>query len=318
MSTLLSSWSKDVNTVPQKFVFPPEERPGDLPAPLCKGIPVIDLQQSGGHHDRADLLHQIIKASQDLGMFQVINHGVSEELMDDTMSLFKEFIDMPEEDKASYFSDDTSKSFMLFAASSNSNLNKKGNVTYWKDSLKHSCHPLEDHIQSWPEKPARYREVVGTYSLEVRKLSLRILDLICEGLGIEEGYFADELSKTQALVVNHYPPCPNPSLVLGVSGHFDPNLLTILQQEEYGLQMYKDEQWVGVEPLPHAFVINIANQLELISNGMLKSAKHRAVTNSSIARTSIVTFIAPSRECVIEPAKALVKSSNPQLFKGVH
>ncbi|CAL5357349.1 unnamed protein product [Camellia sinensis] len=245
----------------------------------------------------------------------VINHGVSEELMDDTMSLFKEFIDMPEEDKASYFSDDRSKSFMLFAASSNSNLNKKGNVTYWKDSLKHSCHPLEDHIQSWPEKPARYREVVGTYSLEVRKLSLRILDLISEGLGIEEGYFADELSKTQALVVNHYPLCPNPSLVLGVSGHFDPNLLTILQQEEYGLQMYKDEQWVGVEPLPHAFVINIANQLEQWD---AKSAKHRAVTNSSIARTSIVTFIAPSRECVIEPAKALVKSSNPQLFKGVH
>ncbi|CAL5357358.1 unnamed protein product [Camellia sinensis] len=289
----LSSWSKDVNTVPQKFVFPPEERPGDLPfpAPLCKGIPVIDLQQSGGHQDRADLLHQIIKASQDLGMFQVISHGVSEELMDDTMSLFKEFLDMPEEDKACYCSDDT---------------------------MKHSCHPLEDHIQSWPEKPARYREVVGTYSVEVRKLSLRILDLICEGLGIEEGYFADELSKTQALVVNHYPPCPNPSLVLGVSGHFDPNLLTILQPEEYGLQMYKDEQWVGVEPLPHAFVINTANQLELISNGMLKSAKHRAVTNSSIARTSIVTFIAPSRECAIEPAKALVKSSNPQLFKGVH
>ncbi|THG20337.1 hypothetical protein TEA_009568 [Camellia sinensis var. sinensis] len=288
MSTLLSSWSKDVNTVPQKFVFPPEERPGDLPAPLCKGIPVIDLQQSGGHHDRADLLHQIIKASQELGMFQVINHGVSEELMDDTMSLFKEFLDMPEEDKASYCSEDITKSFMLYTGSSNSNLNKKGSGTYWKDSVKHSCHPLEDHIQSWPEKPARYREVVGTYSVEVRKLSLRILDLISEGLGLEEGYFADELSKTQGLI-----------------------------QEEYGLQMYKDEQWVGVEPLPHAFVINIANQLELISNGKLKSAKHRAVTNSSIARTSIVTFISPSRECVIEPAKALVKSGNPQLFKGV-
>ena len=98
--------------------------------------------------------------------------------------------------------------------------------------------------------------------MEVRKLSLRILDLICEGLGIEEGYFADELSKAQALVVNHYPPCPNPSSVLGVGGHFDPNLLTRLQQE-YGLQMYKDEQWVGVEPLPHAFVINIANLLEV-------------------------------------------------------
>lgn len=37
---------------------------------------------------------------------QVINHGVSEELMDDTMSLFKEFFDMPVEDKAAYYSED--------------------------------------------------------------------------------------------------------------------------------------------------------------------------------------------------------------------
>ncbi|CAL5432687.1 unnamed protein product [Camellia sinensis] len=101
------------------------------------------------------------------------------------------------------------------------------------------------------------------HSVEVKKLSLRILDLICEGLGVEAGYFADELSKIQGLVANHYPSCPNPSLVLGLGEHCDPNLLTILQQV-YGLQILKDEQWVGVEPPAHAFVINTANQLEII------------------------------------------------------
>ncbi|XP_028056051.1 hyoscyamine 6-dioxygenase-like [Camellia sinensis] len=224
MSILVSSWSKEAQAVPANYVFPPEIRPGDLAAPVCKGIPVIDLGQIGGHA-RAELLEKIIKASQDFGMFQVINHGVSEGLMDDTMSLFKEFFDMPVEDKAAYYSEDKSKSFRLYTSGQNY---LKDKVNYWKDSMKHSCHPLEDHIQSWPEKPARYREVVGTYSAEVRKLSLRILDLICEGMGIEMGYFADELSKSQSLVINHYPPCPNPSLVLGVGGHCDPNLITIL------------------------------------------------------------------------------------------
>ena len=33
------------------------------------------------------------------------------------------------------------------------------------------------------------REVAGKYSVEVRKLSLLLLDLICEGLGLESGYF---------------------------------------------------------------------------------------------------------------------------------
>lgn len=105
--------------------------------------------------------------------------------------------------------------------------------------------------------------MVGAYSVEVRKLSLRILDLISEGLGVELGYFGDELSKIQDLVAHYYPPCPDPSLVFGVACHTDANLLTLLQQDIYGLQVYKDGQWLGVEPIPHAFAINIADQLEV-------------------------------------------------------
>lgn len=105
--------------------------------------------------------------------------------------------------------------------------------------------------------------MVGTYAAEVKKLSSRILDLICEGLGIELGYFGEELSKTQQFVVNHYPPCPDPSLVLGAGGHKDSQILTLLQQEAYGLQIFNDGKWVGVEPIPHAFLIGINDQLEV-------------------------------------------------------
>ncbi|CAL5376025.1 unnamed protein product [Camellia sinensis] len=208
---------------------------------------LVDLQQVDGH-DRADSIKQIMKGSQDFGMFQVINHGLLKELMDDTMSLFKEFFDMPEEDKATYYSEDTSKSFRLYTGSFPHSVI---NHNYWKDSVRQDCHPLEDHIETWLEKPDRYR-----------KLGLRILNLICEGLGIEVGYFAGDLSKFQGMTVNHYPPCPNPSVVLGVCGHYDTNLLTLLQQDEYGLHILKDGQWVGVKHVPGAFVINIGSQLE--------------------------------------------------------
>ncbi|XP_057507821.1 hyoscyamine 6-dioxygenase-like [Actinidia eriantha] len=311
MSVLLSNWSKHAHAVPSSYVLPQEKRPENLNA-VCKSIPVIDLGQLGGP-DRADVLQQIMKACQDFGIFQVINHGVSEELMEDTMSLFKEFFDMPAEEKAEYYSEDRTKAFRLYTGGTNYN---KADVNFWKDSVRHLCHPLEDYVQSWPEKPARYREVVGAYAVEVRKLSMRVLDLICEGLGIKLGYFGNEISKEQGFIVNHYPPCPDPSLVLGIGGHCDPNLLTLLQQDVHGLQTFKDGQWAGVEPLPHAFVINVCNQLEVVSNGKLKSAEHRAVTNTSVARTSLVTFISPSMECVIEPAKAIVSESSPPLFRS--
>jgi len=309
MSTLVSSWSKNVQSVPANYVFPEDKRPGgDFAAPVCKDIPVIDLSLG-----RLNVIQQIMKANQDSGMFQVINHGVSEELMHATMNMFKEFFNMPAEDKAMYYSEDGTKGFRLYTSSLNY---IKDGVNTWKDSVKHTCEPLEDNIQSWPEKPARYRVVVGAYTVEVRKLSYRILDLICEGLGVALGYFGDELSKDQLLVAHHYPPCPDPSLVLGVGGHTDTTLITLLQQDIYGLQIFKDEQWHGVEPLPHAFVVNISDQLEIISNGKLKSPRHRVVTNTSVARTSLLTFITPSLESIIEPEKTLVSASNSQMFKS--
>ncbi|CDP14651.1 unnamed protein product [Coffea canephora] len=104
--------------------------------------------------EQAEIIGQIMKASQEFGFFQVINHGVSEGLMEETMNVIQD------------------------------------------DNVTHSCHPVEDHIQSLPEKPTRCRDVISTYCVEAQKFLLRISDLICEGLGLI-GYFEDELTKVQ-------------------------------------------------------------------------------------------------------------------------
>ena len=109
-----------------------------------------------------------------------------------------------------------------------------------------------------------FREVVGSYSAELRKLSLWLLGLICEGLGLECGYFRDEFSQVQLMAINHYPPCPDPFLTLGLPKHSDLNLITLLLQGEvHGLQVFEDRQWLAVEPLPNAFVVNIGHMLQL-------------------------------------------------------
>ncbi|KAJ0796742.1 putative oxoglutarate/iron-dependent dioxygenase, isopenicillin N synthase [Helianthus annuus] len=98
--------------------------------------------------------------------------------------------------------------------------------------------------------------------VEIQKLSTRILEMICEGLGLEQGYFKDT-SEVQFLSSNFYPPCPDPSLTLGLLPHIDPSLITILYQGgSTGLQVMKDGQWVNVGAIPNAFVVNIGNQLE--------------------------------------------------------
>lgn len=309
MAKLLSSRCGIQSVVPETYLLPPEQRPGELVAPPCKTIPVIDLEG-----DRNEVILEIIKASQEYGFFQLINHGVAEELMKDVLVVAKEFFDLPAEEKERFYSEDPHDQGCRLRTSIDF-ANEK--FHFWRDSLRHLCHPLKDQIHHWPENPARYRGVFGPYSEEVRSLGLRVLDLICEGLGLESGYFKGGLSQGQLMVANYYPPCPNPTLVLGLPKHGDPHLITLLNQGYVpGLEVWNNEQWVAVEPLPNAFVVNINHKLQIISNGKLKSADHRVVTSTNFARTTVASFILPSTDILIEPAKSLISKLSPPLYKS--
>ncbi|KAK3026177.1 hypothetical protein RJ639_040564 [Escallonia herrerae] len=295
--------------VPESYIFPQEERPGELLIPICHNIPVIDLGKAAST-EHPNTIEQILKAGQQFGFFQVVNHGISEDITNDTVRVLKDFFGMPAEEKVS--STTANRSGWVYTSSTGY---AKDGVHLWRENIKHPCHPLEECMQLWPENPSKYREAVAAYLLEMGRLSLRILKLICEGLGLEPGYF-EESSEVQLLSANMYPPCPDPSLTLGLLRHCDPSLITILFQGNVsGLQVFKDGHWIGVGALSNAFLVNIGNQLEIISNGKLRSAEHRVVTNSSEARTTIATFINPSPDCIVEPATTLLNDDNPPHYK---
>ncbi|RDX67879.1 Protein DOWNY MILDEW RESISTANCE 6, partial [Mucuna pruriens] len=299
---LVSSWFHLSSSVPLSYVQPPESRPGMVVA-SGKTIPAVDL----GLLDRAETLKHILKASQEYGFFQVINHGVSQELMDDTLNIFKEFHAMPAEEKIRESSRDPNGSCKLYTSRE---INDKDNIQFWRDTLRHFCPPSGEFMEFLPQKPAKYREVVEKYTQEMRKLGLKILELLCEGLGLDPEYCCGGLSESPLLLSHHYPPCPEPSLTLGAPKHRDPNLVTILLQEKdiNALQVFKDGEWIVVEPIPYAFVVNIGLMLQIISNGRVIGAEHRVVTNYGIARTTVAYFIRPTNEQIIEPAKPLTSS----------
>ncbi|XP_024968709.1 hyoscyamine 6-dioxygenase-like [Cynara cardunculus var. scolymus] len=307
MEKLVSSWYNTVKSVPQDYVFPEDTRPGDKIVPILENCPIIDLEEKVPG-DRNDIIQQVLQASQEYGLFQVINHGVCGDLIKDTMRMAKEFFNMPNEEKASLYSLDPQKSCRLYTSSFDY---AKESIHVWRDVLKHRCHPLEDWVDSWPKKPSKYRDVLGTYSVEVRNLSLRILEMIREGLDLKPGYFGDELTDVQTLLLSHYPPCPDPSLALGILKHCDPYIITILYQgNTCGLQVMKDGQWFGVKPVANAFVVNIGQLLKVVSNGKLESVEHRVVTNSKVPRYTITSFIGTCSDTVIEPAKVLLEKDD--------
>eukprot|EP01018_Ginkgo_biloba_P034319 Gb_03468 [translate_table: standard] len=278
-------------------------------------IPVIDLAVLVDASNRARVIHQIRGACEEYGFFQIINHGVPERVMEDMMDVAAEFFEMPVQDRACIYSEDPKQQVRLF---SSFNITKD-KVLNWRDFLTHTCtDPLDELIGSLPEKPAAYREVAAKYSLEIRALALRLLAAISESLGLDSDHLNKIFGKhEQVMSINYYPPCPKPDLTLGQPAHSDPRAITILLQGDVGgLQVLKDGKWVAVEPIPNAFVVNVGDQLQVLSNGRFKSIEHRAVTNSTKARISIPTFYGPSRDAFMAPLASLVDDvEHPALYR---
>ncbi|MCE3052076.1 hypothetical protein HAX54_051521 [Datura stramonium] len=314
MSTPLTLSSTD--HLPQSFVAPLEKRP-EKEVPIGTNIPIIDF----GQPDHV-IVEQISKACRDFGLFQVVNHGVPDSLMANTMKVLKEFFALPAEDKAMFYEDgkpndlvaDISQKAKLYTES---NKSPEGEFTFWKDSLAHGTHPLDDElVNSWPDKPATYKEVVSKYAVEVRNLAKNILDMICQSLGLPLGYLEKDLIQNQMMFSNYYAQCPQPNATLGVGGHCDPNLITVLQQDLYGLQfLNKQGQWIGVQPISNAFVIILGLTFSVVSNNEMEGAVHRVVTSQNYDRISIATFFTPANSTIIEPAKQLISEKKPPCYK---
>lgn len=103
-----------------------------------------------------------------------------------------------------------------------------------------------------------------------RKLLERLLDAMSENLGLGTNYLNDYCGRSygpDVLIMNRYPPCPQPELALGMSAHTDTSILTALLQDDVaGLEVKKDGSWVVLDPVPGAYVINIGDTLQVMIN----------------------------------------------------
>ncbi|XP_006859068.2 probable 2-oxoglutarate-dependent dioxygenase ANS [Amborella trichopoda] len=172
---------------------------------------------------------------------------------------------------------------------------------------------------NWPDFPDDYRDVVLKYSDQMRLLAQKLLKIISESLGLPSAYIQEAIGEpSQNITISFYPLCPQPELTLGLQAHSDMGAITLLVQDDVGgLQVLNDGDWITVEPLPDAIVVNLSDQTEIISNGIFKSAVHRAVVNANRARLSVATFYDPSKETKICPAPHLITDSSPARYLDV-
>ncbi|KDO78386.1 hypothetical protein CISIN_1g018920mg [Citrus sinensis] len=183
-------------------------------------------------------------------------------------------------------------------------------------------------FQTWLKSPilkmitGHVQKAMKEFAVELEKVAEQLLELLCENLGLEEGYlkkvFYGSKGPTFGTKVSNYPPCPKPDLIKGLRAHTDAGGIILLFQDDEvsGLQLLKDDQWVDVPPMKHSIVINLGDQLEVITNGKYKSVLHRVIAQTEGNRMSIASFYNPGSDAVIYPAPALVEKEavNSQVY----
>nr|ABK22814.1 unknown [Picea sitchensis] len=301
-----------LNSVPIKYVFPQDSRPSAAEIAEGESIPIIDLSaMDKSPEERLEAIKYLGQACAHWGFFQVVNHGIQESLITSMLEAAHQFFSLSSQEKLKYESTDVLNP-VRYGTSFNAKVDQFFN---WRDYLKHFSYP-QLHT---PDNPPNYREVAGEYFKETRKLALRLMGAISESLGLKSDYiqtvFKDGI---QIGVLNFYPQCPEPDETMGIAPHSDHGGLTILLQNDVGgLQVRHEGRWVAVEPSPNAFVVNVSDHLEIVSNGRYKSVEHRAVVNAERARISIAAPNGPAMDAPIFPAPQLVDETHPPLYKSM-
>ncbi|XP_074281177.1 codeine O-demethylase-like [Silene latifolia] len=308
----------NTNQIPERYLINSTSESNGCVLPWMDSSIIIDLQlllDFSSPCAQKELL-KLRDALSSWGCFQLVNHGVASSLMDQLHSVGKEFFALPLEKKLKYSR--TAEWFEGYGC----DIVSEDQPINWNDRLHLRIHPPEQrNLKLWPDIVPKFSETLDEYASEMRKVLEIMLRAIAKSLNLEENTFLSELGEDGTFFArfNFYPPCPHPDRVLGLKPHSDGTLITILLQDKdvEGLQVLKDDQWYKVPVIPNALVINVGDQLEIMSNGILKSPVHRAMIDKEKERMSVAvpTSVAIDRE--IGPLSELITSDRPRLYKNV-
>ncbi|MCD7457191.1 aconitate hydratase [Datura stramonium] len=277
-----------------------------------ENFPIINLEKLNGA-ERASTMEKINDACENWGFFELVNHGIPHEVMDTVEKLTKGHYKKCMEQR---FKELVAKKGLEGVEAEVTDMD-------WESTFFLRHLPVSN-MSEFPDLDDVYREVMRDFAKRLEKLAEELLDLLCENLGLEKGYLKNAFYGSKGpnfgTKVSNYPPCPKPDLIKGLRAHTDAGGIILLFQDDKvsGLQLLKDGQWVDVPPMRHSIVVNLGDQLEVITNGKYKSVMHRVIAQKDGTRMSLASFYNPGNDALIYPAPALVekeaKDQNKQVY----
>jgi isopenicillin N synthase-like dioxygenase len=288
-------------------------------------VPVIrisDLEKD------SQALAELDGACREWGFFQVTDHGISEPLLVRVHQQMRVFFALPQAEKSRILRTESN-----IWGYYDKELTK--NTRDWKEIFdvgpKETEGPVAGAVPQWPAALPDFEATMTDYIDGCRRVSNRLLAAIAANLGADASNLLAAFGSDDSsfLRLNYYPLCADPAPAdasmttpaghLGINHHTDAGALTVLiQNEQPGLQVYRDGIWHLVTPRPDALVVNIGDIVQVWSNDRYQAPLHRVLANSEHKRYSAAFFFNPSYETNYAPLPDLCSTSAPPRYRPIN
>lgn len=173
----------------------------------------------------------------------------------------------------------------------------------------------------WPtDEVPEFEGVALDLFYRLQRVTQGMLRLTALAIGLPEEHFAEGTVGGSSIArIIHYPPVPDGAVGIRSEKHTDINHGTgLLTSQGGGLQLldHSTGEWLPVEHDYDHIVFNWADMIQAATNGQVPSVMHRVVNPDdpelrSKPRFSIVFFLHPREEIVLEESSDIVKDSGP-------
>ena len=276
-------------------------------------VPVVDIAEL----DDPRVREAIDRACRDWGFFQVTGHGIELSVLEGLFEAAGSFFALPRDEKRRILrSEDNPWGYY------DQELTKQ--TLDWKQVFDYGPADGDGMQPRWPDGLPGFEAAVRAYYDSCEALAFRLLGVIATNLDMPahslDRHF--EHGHTSFLRLNFYPRYTGDAgdtKPFGVNHHSDAGVLTLLlQDDQAGLEVCRDDRWYLVEPTPGALVINIGDIVQVWSNDRYRAALHRVVTSPERDRYSAPYFFNPSYDTDYAPLPSLLDDANPARYRSIN
>lgn len=277
-------------------------------ATVPKELPIIDVRELDNPETRETFYKKLRVTAREIGFFYLVGHGIAAEEREALVTAMKKFFALPkaEKEKIAMLH---SRHFRGYSAVTEEYTRTKPDYREQFDfgeelpeKVISDTDPIWLNLEGpnqWPEQIPELKTLALQWQEKTHALAIKLIKAFLVALELPENSLDEVLQNPPQHEVKlvHYPRIdPSEQSDQGVGSHKDVGLLTLLWQDNVGgLQVLTDQGWIDIAPIENAFVINIGETLELVTNGYLRANIHQVVRPvNGESRYSIPYFLRPS------------------------